>query len=175
MLHNIEGKTIGTLNGYKYVCYPEHPSARKNGYVYVHRIVMENYLNRYLKSKEHVHHINGIRDDNRIENLEILSRREHAIIHRGERVNKNCLMCGKEFKPYKKTSMFCPDKCSRFSRRKVKWPSKEQLQKEIWEISTVKLAKKYGVSGKTVEKWCKKYEIAKPPRGYWRKKETGNL
>jgi len=48
-------------------------------------------------------------------------------------------------------------------------PTKEQLLKEIWEIPTTKVAKKYGVSDKAVEKWCKKYDIQKPPRGYWAK------
>ena len=32
--------------------------------------------------------------------------------------------------------------------------------------------KKYGVSGKAVEKLCKKYNIAKPPRGYWAKQKV---
>lgn len=57
--------------------------------------------------------------------------------------------------------------------RKVERPSKDQLEKLVWEESTVKLSKKFGVSDKAIEKWCKFYGINKPPRGYWAKKYSG--
>ena len=46
-----------------------------------HRYVMEQYLGRKLHESEIVHHRNEDRKDNRIENLEILSRAEHNRIH----------------------------------------------------------------------------------------------
>lgn len=51
---------------------------------------------------------------------------------------------------------------------------KEQLEKLVWEKSTVKIAQELGVSDKAVEKWCKKYCISKPPRGYWAKIYSSN-
>ena len=71
------GRFLHTL-GYMMAYCPDHPSAiGKTGYVYEHRRVMEKHIGRYLKSEEHVHHINGDRADNRIENLKITSFAEH--------------------------------------------------------------------------------------------------
>jgi len=64
---------------------------------------------------------------------------------------------------------------SRIHTRKVERPTKEELQKLLWEKPTAQIAKDFGVSDKAIEKWCKAYGIEKPPRGYWLKKAYAKL
>ena len=61
------GKTVE--RGYVCIHSPKHPFKRTNNYVFEHRLVMEKHLGRYLKSTEQIHHINGNKSDNRLENL----------------------------------------------------------------------------------------------------------
>jgi hypothetical protein len=70
--HYTGGRHV-TAEGYVHVqAPPGHPQAHGNGgYVKEHRLVMEQHLGRLLLPKETVHHINGVHDDNRIENLEL--------------------------------------------------------------------------------------------------------
>lgn len=65
-----KGGRIKHKSGYVLVRRPDHP-ANNNGYVPEHRLVMEQYIGRHLLPQETVHHKNGKRSDNRLENLEL--------------------------------------------------------------------------------------------------------
>jgi len=74
-------------NGYWIVYYPDHPFANSqgSGYVRHNRIVMEKYLGRYLDQFEVVHHCNQKRDDDQIENLELMTNSSHLSLHHKNR------------------------------------------------------------------------------------------
>ncbi|MFH5805445.1 HNH endonuclease signature motif containing protein [Alienimonas sp. DA493] len=90
----LRGDTLRSMKG------NQHPNwkggkATLNGYVqltaggpvrYEHRVVMERKLGRKLRKGESVHHINGLRDDNRPENLELWAKYQPA----GQRVTDKC-------------------------------------------------------------------------------------
>lgn len=75
---NWKGGKVRDAAGYVKVYKPDHPNAQKeNGYVFEHRVVMSESLGRPLRSHEYVHHRNAVKDDNRIQNLELVTKTTH--------------------------------------------------------------------------------------------------
>lgn len=75
-----KGGRFKNISGYIQILMPEHPN-NVGGYILEHRLVMEQHLGRYLTENEVVHHINQIKDDNRIENLKVMENIEHLQMH----------------------------------------------------------------------------------------------
>ena len=104
----------------------QHRYVKPEGYVcigdkYEHRLVMEKKLGRKLLRSEHVHHINGVKGDNRLENLIIIKEAEHHKLHGSRKHNYKCEICGRAF--YVKTRrlgkhLYCSSQCYGVGRRK---------------------------------------------------------
>ncbi len=119
-------------------------------------------------------HINGVGDDNRIENLRIVCPNCAATLEthcgRKNRIRlelRPCLRCGSEFLPRYGRQRYCSQACgSRYPRsrearpgsRKVVRPSYEQLVDDLEWMSFVAVGRKYGVSDNAVRKWIRWYE-----------------
>lgn len=99
-------------------------------------------------------HINGINNDNRIENLRF------ACPNCNSQLETHC-QGSKVFKIKKPKFDKRTIKHDRVEARKVEWPSKERLIDLLKNMSYVSIGKIYGVSDNTIRKWCKKYEIIK--------------
>jgi len=79
---------IVTHNGYTMVQRPKHVQADSKGYVRLHRLLMEEHIGRTLDLCEVVHHINGDKSDNRIENLEVMMKADHVRHHHTGKVGR---------------------------------------------------------------------------------------
>lgn len=81
LAHNFKGwrfqRSRSSGNMYRELYLPKHPYCSKAGYVREHRLVVENYIGRWLLKDEVVHHVNGNTLDNRINNLQLMTKKEH--------------------------------------------------------------------------------------------------
>ncbi len=191
---------------------------------------LQTWLNQKIPLE--LHHLNGDRHDNRLENLQILCPNCHALTenyanrainksltsiqseipqfvseveanhrpitvlvfdsqahytawqavnpeltklieqgHQRSTIDKrtNCLFCNQLLSTPDQDT-YCSLHCFRMASRKATRPSKEELEKLVWEVPTSRIAKQFKVSDAAIAKWCRTYGIAKPPRGYWAKK-----
>ena len=81
--------------GYIEILDRSHPFCNNKGYVLEHRLVMEKHLGRLLRRDELIHHINGNKRDNRLENLQLMTRAEHQKHHQLiDMTGRYCSKCG---------------------------------------------------------------------------------
>lgn len=116
-------------------------------------------------------HINGIRNDNRVENLCWLCPNCHS--QTSTFAGKNIKMSRISiYKPRTKPSDINPnwrsDKAS-IQPTKITWPNIEEMKRLVWQKSLNSLSKILGVSDVSVARYCDKHHIDRPKMGYWLK------
>jgi hypothetical protein len=136
---------IVSKGDYIYAKVPDHPNATVLGYVFHHRIIMENKLGRLLTSEEIVHHKNHDKRDNSVDNLQVMDRIEHMRMHGYEQGVLTCLLecpqCKCVFErsyrqafqtAVKKYGVFCSRSCSgKFSRKAQLDGLSEEMQSAV--------------------------------------------
>jgi 5-methylcytosine-specific restriction endonuclease McrA len=114
-------------------------------------------------------HINGNRNDNRLENLQFVcpncdrqqdtfgSKNKHRYYNfPRQKTVYTCSVCGKTI--LSADAKYC-DACRLIKTRKVIHPSKEQLIEDILNLPMIHIGKKYGVTDTAIKKWLKKYDL----------------
>ena len=98
------GHATLTSYGYVYIYVGhDHPMADSKGRAVEHRVIMSEHLGRALSQHELVHHLNGDKTDNRIDNLGLTTRAEHPSLHyTWHHAEVSCDGCGKKFVPKRK-------------------------------------------------------------------------
>ncbi|MDD5064961.1 MAG: HNH endonuclease [Phycisphaerae bacterium] len=135
-----------------------------------HRYIVEKHMGRKLKNYEIVHHINGNKTDNRVENLKIVTRSTHQKEHAESVSERACIICGKEYSKPSYTSISqwkirktCSAKC-RNKLHSLMFSGEKQVNSKLKEadvieirkahkngVSLRKLSQKYGVSSTTIQ------------------------
>ena len=128
-----------------------------------------------------IDHINGVGDDNRLENLQIVCPNCASTLdtHCGRKNRilyelRACLHCDTEFRPKYPTHRYCSQACGSRAcpgyvaypeRRKVQRPPHERLMAELGSSNWSAVARRYGVSDNAVRKWVRWYEADAQRRG----------
>ena len=170
------------MGKYEYIIDKTHPRANEDGQVYLHIIVAEQKVGRYLLPEEVVHHKDLNKLNNEPNNLMIFATKgDHTRFHMCGcdesilELNTNgsyfcnshqnqCVDCGIKIT---KDAIRCPA-CACKNSRKVNRPTLNELHKLIIDLrgNFTQIGKIYGVTDNTIRKWCDAYGLSRYSRDY---------
>lgn len=151
-MYNKEIIIRGHNLGYEYFIDYEHPLATGNsGRVMLHRHVASIKLGRWLSKEEHVHHIDANILNNSQDNLEVLTAKEHNLIHRVKTI-LTCKNCTKEYSVRSNNTEYYSVDCFNSHRVRDKTITRELLEGLIPNNSWVTLGKMFGYSDVGIKK-----------------------
>lgn len=151
--------------GYKFVRLPDINGKHT---LYVHRLVYRTFVG-VIPSNMEINHIDHNKQNNSIENLELVTREENmrkAVLFYGNKLKPRCKQCGKVISENNKTG-YCK-KCSKehgyknpnFKKDyKYEHPSKDVLWELIKSKSFLEIGRIYGVSDNAIRKLAKSYDL----------------
>ena len=154
------------LQGYYY-----HYGSEEQHVIYCHREEAEKMLNRKLKETEVVHHIDHNKKNNSWDNLMVFATNaDHSAFHKGKQAARledgswkcidvgirRCTICGNICSS---KALYCHDCYNRKREENSSKPSKEKLLELLLKYSIAKIGKLYGVTGNSVRKWCRSYDL----------------
>jgi hypothetical protein len=128
-------------NGYILEYHPDHPRSDGYGYVFAHIVAYERYTGTTVPVECVVHHINGTKTDNSPQNLVMMTRRDHTILHHtGQKRSKET-----------KANL------SAWAKARLSDPTRHPQYLHL-DIDAIKADR---VSGLSVKQICQKYGISK--------------
>lgn len=155
-------------NGYNLIKPTDSNDAMSNGFQYEHIAVAEKKLGRELKKGEVVHHLDENKQNNSPDNIIIFATNaEHTAFHKGNKeiyfdsdgiahvdVGNKCLNCGCVIDKHAKLCRKCY-----LIKHHSSIPEKDELLNLLKIYSFVEIGKIFGVSERSVRKWCVSYNM----------------
>ena len=174
------------LGQYEYRKVPHHPRANEDGSVYLHILIAEEKLGRFLLPEETVHHIDENKTNNSPDNLMVFyTKADHTSFHQhgcdmdtvellpcgswiSKMITTRCPICGNSKSKDAKTCRNCYKPTNNHSKKVTNKPTKEELFAILQEVqgNFTKIGKQYGVTDNAIRKWCKSYNLPSHSRDY---------